>query len=210
MKRPDDKGELFKLISVLLQYPTDLSQVRQAARQLNGIIREDEGLKVPGELMVKLDGFLQFIENSQLWKLQEEYVSTFDLFPLCPPYVSHHLYGESYKKGEYMVRLREIYREYGFEVPDNLKNELPDHISVIMGFLGEIGKTARQEFLNLVLDGLKKMAESVKNKDTPFGVLITLAYLLCFLESRDDAGWEEWEEVMDFVNGIEDGEVIKC
>ena len=180
----------YKLISILLQYPRDISVVRQAARKLYELVRNAEDMKI-AKLKEELGDFTQFLENSHLWAVQEEYVNTFDLFPLCPPYVSHHVYGESYRKGEYMVRLIEIYRRYGFDVPEALKNELPDHISVVTGFLAVLDRDARREFTELVMNGLKKMADAVRNKDTPYKPLILLTYALCLLDGGYDGRYDD-------------------
>lgn len=174
-------SEGYKLLSILLRYPMDVSKVRQAARRLYELVTNTEDLKI-AELKGELEDFIQFLESSHLWAIQEEYVKAFDLFPLCPPYLSHHIYGESYRKGEYMVRLKEIYREHGFEMPENLKNELPDHIAVITGFLGTLEQKDRRDFIGFIINGLKKMADAVRNKDTPYRFPILLTYTLVLLE----------------------------
>jgi nitrate reductase delta subunit len=210
-------SKCYKLLSTLLQYPRDIGEMRKASKELYGLVKGIEGLDM--EETKGLEQFVRFLEGSHLWTVQEEYVNTFDLFPLCPPYISHHIYGESYRKGEYMVRLIEIYREYGFEVPETLKSELPDHISVITQFLGFLELNDRRdyiEFIEFIITGLKKMADAVRDKDTPYRPLILLIYTLCLLDCESYAGGGEKRSEVENTDNVEDigdineGGVIKC
>ncbi len=210
-----EMSKCYKLLSTLLQYPRDVSEARQAAKELYGLVEaiRDHRLERVKE---ELDGFIRFLEDSDLREVQEEYVATFDLFPLCPPYLSHHLYGESYRKGEYMVGLKEIYREYGFEVPETLKGELPDHISVVTGFLGFLEQSDRRDFIQFIMKGLNKMADSVRDKDTPYRALVLLTHALCLLDcERYAQGGEKRGEVEDAddvedTGDVDERGVIKC
>jgi len=196
----DSRAECYRLLSTLFQYPRDprdISELKKSVERLSYLINE-----IYTEQL--LDEFAEFLNTSELWEVQEEYVRTFDIFPLCPPYISHYLYGESYKKGEYMVKLKEIYRIHGFEVP---KNELPDHISVIMDFLSYLGREDRKEFIvNFVIDGLNKMRRKVEKKDTPYRQPILLSYILCISDADVGSGGGENPK-----NGRNLGKgVIKC
>jgi nitrate reductase delta subunit len=50
---------------------------------------------------------------------------------VCYPYIGYQLFGETYKRGEFLALLNARYREAGFVV----EGELPDHLSVILRYL---------------------------------------------------------------------------
>lgn len=135
-----------------------------------------------------LAGLLEFISGSDISGIQEAFTRAFDLGPACPPYVGHHLHGDTHKKGEYMIRLKEAFREHGYEPPDN---ELPDHLSVIFEFAAHCAHNgahgARRDVLAAyVLAGINKMRDSVKGKpDLPWKDLITAACILCAADCEE-------------------------
>ncbi|ADC64493.1 nitrate reductase molybdenum cofactor assembly chaperone [Ferroglobus placidus DSM 10642] len=168
--------DCYKLLSKLLQYPSDLLEMRDAAKKLYKLIRGIEAEEIE-EAKKEFEKFIEFLEKSTIEEIEEEYVRTFDLFPLCPPYVFHHVCGESYRRSEYLVKLMEIYRKHGFEPDKTLKKELPDHIAVIVSFLGELDD--RRDFLEFIIKGINKMTDTVKKKETPYRALILLTHALC-------------------------------
>ena len=161
-------SEHYKLLSVIFSYPDDEKLLKESSEKLYRISLD----------IHRLDDFMEFIRGSSLSAIQEEYVSTFELQPLCAPYISHHIYGESYKKGEYMVFLKEIYRNHSFEYTIN---ELPDHIAVISEFLSVLDRN-RSEFISRIMPGLIKMSEKVENKNTSYKEPVQLLYKLCSSE----------------------------
>lgn len=102
--------------------------------------------------------------------MQELYTATFDLHPVCAPYLGHHLCGEDPRRGLFLLKLKEIYRTNGFDPG----RELPDHLAEVLRFLAEAPKT--EERSALVRDGLaptlEKMAEAFAGKENPYGRLI--------------------------------------
>ncbi len=75
--------------------------------------------------------FRLFVEQAEISKLEELYASTFDLKPVCYPYIGYQLFGDTYKRGEFLAQLNARYRESGFLV----QAELPDHLGVILRYL---------------------------------------------------------------------------
>jgi nitrate reductase delta subunit len=81
-----------------------------------------------------LSGFVLRAERARPHELEELYSSTFDLDPACAPYVGHHLCGEGPKRGVFMARLADVYRQDGFE-GGSPGGELPDHLPVVLRYL---------------------------------------------------------------------------
>lgn len=63
--------------------------------------------------------------------LEEIYTGTFDLDPVCYPYIGYHVFGETYKRSVFLLMLKERYRAVRLEV----EGELTDHIAVMLRYL---------------------------------------------------------------------------
>jgi nitrate reductase delta subunit len=134
-------AEIYLLFARLLDYPT--SSITEEACKCVEIFHAAN--LDAGEILVRC---LEQIEQTPLEKLGEIYTYTFDLQGTCPPYVGHHLFGESNKRNWFMARLNEQYRKKNF----NVEKELPDHIMVILRFLalhptGEFSQVLNNEGL---------------------------------------------------------------
>jgi nitrate reductase delta subunit len=121
-------------------------------------------------------------------RLEEAYTSAFDLQPQCAPYLGHHLCGESHRRSLFLVRLRGLYQEYGF---GGRKDELPDHLAVVLRFLAT--GPAGEEVDVLVRDGLApaldKMLDGFGPGPQPYRDL--LAALREALQAHRGAGTKE-------------------
>ncbi len=108
----------------LIAYPTPdlLSQVRDCAA----------ALKTQRSRATRPISYFQlFVEQATLNGHEELYAATFDLKPVCYPYIGYQLFGDTYQRGEFLARLNARYRESGFLV----QAELPDHLGVILRYL---------------------------------------------------------------------------
>jgi len=125
-------GELvLDLLAAALAYPTaDLpAQASACADALQG---------VHWRAARRMARFARFVAQTPLAALEEHYAATFDLRPVCYPYVGFHLFGETYKRGEFLARLNERYRASDFEAA----GELPDHLGVVLRYLARTGDPA--------------------------------------------------------------------
>lgn len=135
-----------------------------------------------------LAALTEFIVQTDLASIQEEYTAAFDLTPVCAPYVGHHLHGDNHKKGKYMIMVKGLFRDHGYQPPEN---ELPDHLSVLFEFMAHLaGKGAdaeRREFIaGHMLAGMNKMREAIKSKpDMHWKDLITAACDICAADCEE-------------------------
>jgi nitrate reductase delta subunit len=146
-----DTGRLYRLFADILEYPTpDLPRQVKACAGLLAAVNP--------EAAVLLDSFRAFVEQTPLPQLEELYTHTFDLQVVCYPYVGYQLFGESYKRGAFLARLNEGYREHDFTAG----NELPDHVAVVLRFLalGETGDFGRTLLWEGLIPALEKMAQT--------------------------------------------------
>ncbi|MGA8891567.1 MAG: molecular chaperone TorD family protein, partial [Anaeromyxobacteraceae bacterium] len=119
MTDPTPRPQVLEAFAELLSYPT--SDPAPAARRCRALLS--------GRSAATLGAFVSRAERARPHEMEEAYSSTFDLDPACAPYVGHHLAGETPKRGIFMARLADAYREDGF--PGGAPSgELPDHVSV--------------------------------------------------------------------------------
>ncbi|GAM09938.1 nitrate reductase delta subunit [Geobacter sp. OR-1] len=119
-----------------------------------------------GQATQLLQQFREFVVGNPLEKLEEIYTVTFDLQPLCSPYIGYQLFGEEYRRGMFMARLREHYRSNGFAAGD----DLPDHLCVILRFLAsrEPGEVEGELITDCMIPALGKMLEGFTKSTNPY------------------------------------------
>ncbi len=165
-----DRQLALALMGRLLEYPSEsYADSVEAARCFL-----DKHFHKPSKA---LQEFQKLILEMPLWRLEEIFTRTFDLAPICCPYVSAHLYGdESYDRGGFMAKLSSRYEEGGFDV----KGEMPDHLGAILRFAPLF---TSEEFAELtqfcLLNPVKEMSASLKDGENPFFYLLeTISQLL--------------------------------
>ena len=117
-----------------------------------------------------LSQFRSGIEGLTLSDLQELYARTFDLNPVCALEIGYHLFGENYKRGEFLANLRET--ELPFELGQ--ENQLPDYLPVLLRLLTKLDEKELRDSLisDCLIPAIDKMRKSLKDTDNPYGLLL--------------------------------------
>ncbi|MFT3914525.1 MAG: nitrate reductase molybdenum cofactor assembly chaperone [Anaeromyxobacteraceae bacterium] len=146
----------------LLTYP-----VRDPA----DVARECLGLVARPEATRRLERFATVAAAAGPHELEERYSEAFDLDPACPPYLGHHLCGESPRRGAFMARLAGVYRDDGFA---DDSGELPDHLAVVLRYLAAVPAGASRDALlaDALRPALDRMAESLRESSNPYASVI--------------------------------------
>jgi nitrate reductase delta subunit len=82
----------------------------------------------------QIQRFVSLTSEVPVSRLEELYTSTFDLNPSCYIFAGYLLFGETFKRGAFMARLKSKYRERGFDPG----RELPDHMALMLRFLATL------------------------------------------------------------------------
>lgn len=116
-----------------------------------------------GNLLQKFNQELALFTTSDL---EELFTRTFDMAPVCCPYISAHIFGdENYERGKLMSGLMDRYSEIGFDYG----REMPDHVAVVLRFAGEIQGDELQELIEYVLsEPIKQMADGLSGSGNPY------------------------------------------
>jgi nitrate reductase molybdenum cofactor assembly chaperone NarJ/NarW len=170
----DSIAILYDLFADLLEYPTLATSLKagHCYSRLQGFVPDAAST---------LEHFYSEIERQTLQKLEELYTVTFDMQPVCYPYVGYQLFGESYKRGAFMAQLNEAYHEFGYSAGQ----ELPDHLAVVLRFIGLDPANRRGEFCQALLKegvtpALEKMLQAfgTQSENPYFGLLSALESFL--------------------------------
>ena len=123
-----------------------------------------------------LTDFYGTLRGLTLEEVQELYVQTFDLNPVCALEVGWQLYGDNYDRGNFLVKMRQELERHS--VPEN--RELPDHLSHVLPLLAHMDPGEAREFAAAsVVPALKKMLAAFEGKNSPFeNVLRALSRVL--------------------------------
>jgi nitrate reductase delta subunit len=177
----DSNNLLLGLFARLLEYPASetTEQAAQCMEQLKPVHLESAEM---------LANFVRALQQRTLEKIQELYITTFDMQAVCYPYVGYHLFGESYKRGAFMAQLNEAYHASGYSAGQ----ELPDHLSVILRFLSLDSTNRAGEFCQAlltegVLPALEKMLKVFgEGSENPYiGLLSALHFFLVHTHEKE-------------------------
>ncbi|HET8724446.1 MAG TPA: nitrate reductase molybdenum cofactor assembly chaperone [Anaeromyxobacteraceae bacterium] len=159
MTGQDRQRRVFGAFAELLSYP--VSDPAPAARRCRELLS--------GRSADALGAFVSRAERARPHEMEEAYSSTFDLDPSCAPYVGHHLAGETPKRGIFMARLADAYREDGFEggAPSG---ELPDHLAVVLRYLAAVPSGARRQALleDALVPALDRMLAALPDPESVY------------------------------------------
>jgi nitrate reductase molybdenum cofactor assembly chaperone len=162
-------NHLYEILGSLLEYPGEdwNSRVERCKQWL--------AIQDP-EAAVPFVGFRRKVRKLPIEKLQELYTQTFDLNPVCTLDIGYHLFGENYKRGELLARLR------GTEAPYELgqANQLPDYLPVLLRLLVKLDDAELRHSLiaELLIPALDKMIQALGQTDNPFRDLIEVINLV--------------------------------
>lgn len=99
--------------------PSALQPLRASVDELHGVVQRH------------MRRFVDEIGSLTVGEWEELHTATLDLSPLFIPYVGHVVWGENYRRGEFMADLKGAMTRAGVD----LGGELPDHIEPILRYL---------------------------------------------------------------------------
>lgn len=164
----------------LLDYPT--SELLTQAHACADLLRLDYP-----EAADKIQSFADYVASAPLGRLEEIYTGTFDMNPACFIFTGYILFGESFNRGKFLVRLQKEYRERGFSAG----NELADHLAVLFRFMSVLDSgehTAQLLLKDVFVPVLTNMNAGFKSEnENPNPYRQVLRAILSVLEQIQEA-----------------------
>ncbi len=148
----------YETFADLLEYPDDRWAARvESARAISGDC-------------AAFGDFIADVAPLSLSDLQELYTRTFDLNPVCALEIGYHLFGENYKRGEFLANLRET--EALFDLGQ--EHQLPDYLPVLLRLLTKLEdeELCGSLITECLIPAIDKMLASLKDTENPYRFLL--------------------------------------
>jgi len=152
------------LVAASLDYPDGSS----ALGALDGAERTEDLAPEISAALRQLSGWLA---SAPPGAAEERYSGLFDLSPVCTLHLGYHLFGESYQRGALLSGLVAEMRKAGVVLRDG---ELSDYLPAVLRLLSSLPPGEDRETLvdALLLPGLTRMTEALKDTDSPWADLL--------------------------------------
>ncbi len=162
---------LYEYFADILHYPGEETRANVEA----AIEALSQCTQYPPEVMEEMKNFLAEVDKLSLDDMQGIYSYTFELTSEYTLDLGHFLY-DGFKRSNNLASLKAMYREKGFPYDEVAKGELPDHLPVVLAFLGtledeELKQDVTSSFLVMALEKLDKNFE--RNKGNLYCHLIS-------------------------------------
>lgn len=168
-------GELYARLSEILEYPGP-----GLGERVTGCIAR---LGTGHPAARGLREFARSVERAPVGQLQESYTAAFDLDPSCSPHVGYRLLGPDPRRGMFLARLAARYRARGFSAG----RELPDHLTVLLGFLAHApDEPDRGELVECLVPALASLARELRRREHPYAPVAEAIQLVLEADARGE------------------------
>lgn len=175
----------FKILGLLMSYPRPewIAHLDEFGPTLI-----EEGF-LPRKQLKAVQVFIGKLKSTDLFSVQEEYVSTFDRGRSHSLHLFEHIHGESRDRGQTMVNLSDAYGEKGLFID---QAELPDYIPLFLEFLSLCSQDEAVALLGEPIDIMATIATRLHKRDSSYAVLFDALVAL----SKVKPNQETIQEVM--------------
>jgi len=127
--------------------------------------------------------FAAYARDKRTEALEEQFIATFDMNNKRPLEIGWHLYGQEYKRGLFLVKMRDLLREYDVEE----SSELPDHLSHCLRLLPVMDAEEVRPFVQkYVLPGLRSIREGFDDENPYRHVIQSLLQIISAQFGREN------------------------
>jgi nitrate reductase molybdenum cofactor assembly chaperone NarJ/NarW len=149
----------YKLLSLLLQYPSDgLLEARPSLGEAIARLPRSQEHE-------KLERFFISFEGRPEFELQQDYVETFDLQKRSSLYLTFYTHGDTRKRGLAMLRLKRLYQAAGLILQ---RSDLPDYLPVMLEFAELAPVGVGRQLLAEHRVGLEVLRLALKRSKSPY------------------------------------------
>lgn len=153
---------IFEAFAALLDYPgegwdADLQRCRLALGDLHP------------DAVGSFERFAAVLQETSRQEREEIYTRTFDLNPAASLDIGWHLFGESYDRGAFLVKMRQEIQRAG--LPESA--ELPDHLTHALRLLDRVDPAEAGRFAEACLSpALEKISAEVERAGSHYQLLL--------------------------------------
>lgn len=158
----EDVRFTFQFISYLLQYP------EKKWLQITELMAEKDNIDTP-EMKERIEAFLMKISEMSLDDCEQHYVQLFDFNKDCTLSLSYLKAGEQKERGQILVELKSLYKEYGYEMTED---ELSDFLPVVLEFASVAPLEITINLLTSLHEPIEKLREELVKANSPYQYLV--------------------------------------
>lgn len=144
----------------------------------------------PEDVVKELMSFRNDLDRLSIDTLQELYSYTFELVSDTTLDIGYYLHAgqDGFKRAKNLVSIKAMYRDKGFPFEEAAKGELPDHLSVLLRFLGFIDDEAlRKDFAKtFVIVGMEKLNRNFQAKKNAYRHLVSAVYKIIDRDVKEE------------------------
>jgi nitrate reductase molybdenum cofactor assembly chaperone NarJ/NarW len=184
-------------LSAVLSYPE--TGLLEALPEIRAAI--DEEAMLPHAARRALDDLVAELAGTDLYDLQERYVSLFDRSRALSLHLFEHVHGESRDRGQALVDLAARYRERGFRV---VGNELPDYLPLFLEYLSLLPRREAKEQLAETAHIVRAVGDGLARRGSRYAAVMAALLavagepgLTARTAPRQEGGEEESAEALD-------------
>ena len=180
--------EHYSVVSELFIYPDKEKLVRALSRMYD-ILSERYPTAVS-----KLDEFNAFVKANSNNFLKEYYIKTFDVMPFCYMDLGYVLFGEDYRRGEFLVNLLNEH----VKAANDCGKELSDHLPNMLKLLPKMAdrQLAQELMFSIMIPALKEMVKNFIDNENVYKRLLEI--LIVVME--DDSKGLEYPQIQILCN----------
>lgn len=158
---------IYTLLSRLLDYPEPA--LKENVAFLRQLLAQEPAINHTERSAI--DGFLDYLDTTPQFTLEEQYVQTFDMVPEHSLHLTHHLFGDDRGRGPALVDLGEHYKGMGLVVQPG---ELPDYLPLILEYVGTLDDMEARVFLADAHKVVTVIAANLERVSSPYAPLLRL------------------------------------
>ncbi|MBT3983656.1 MAG: hypothetical protein HOE90_20035 [Bacteriovoracaceae bacterium] len=135
------------------------------------------------KLAEKFESFVEFTKNKSIRELEEFYVPIFDVHGISCLDVGYVLFGEEYKRGEFLVNISRLQRESNNEYGPELADHLPYLLKLLPKMKSGEEKTELVELILIpAVEKMKEALVNLKGAKSIYGIPFLVIYEFLKLE----------------------------
>lgn len=163
------EANIYSQLAEVLCYPT--GEVRNKGQAL-----EAELEKINIKLADIIRPYNSYLAKETIESLEEAYTNTFDIQAVCPLEIGYTLFGEDYKRGEFLVRMSDLHNEHETNL---ISTELGDYLPNVLRLISKMPDDSfKKDFVEkLLLPALSKMLKNFdeSKQANPFSLPLKVA-----------------------------------
>ncbi|MBM4177102.1 MAG: hypothetical protein FJ213_13170 [Ignavibacteria bacterium] len=186
--------KIFDSLSKLIRYPSEdyhklLNEFKINLLNLKSENDAEQAFRLSEDTIEKINENFELFYSSVInlcrEELEELYTQTFDINPVSSLEIGWHLFGETYERGSFLVKMRETLRELAVEE----SADLPDHITHVLLALGRMEKEEQTEFSEMfIVPALNKILDTFEGKNNPYESLLNIIGMLIKVNRTSELG----------------------